>query len=144
MHVMALRYALHSLACGILLATLIACGGTTDSADATPPVDLRVTLSEAPEGPSRSWSMRCAESQVAEERCAAILAAPALHPSAADAAEICTQEYAGPQAIAVRGVVDGAHVDVRASGTDGCGIASARALWSLVGEGAGPAWMVAP
>jgi LysM repeat protein len=59
-------------------------------------------------------------------------------------AQLCSEDYGGPQSAIITGTVGGRHVNVTVARADGCGIADWEALLALLGDPAREGAMPAP
>jgi hypothetical protein len=108
--------------------------------------ELAIMVKPTPAGPSVNYTLVCrdgvptAESKhpKPEAACAALKNnAALLSPAPKPTAQVCTQQYGGPQTATVTGIVDYTPVDVTFARTDGCEIAAWNAAQDVLGASGG-------
>jgi hypothetical protein len=106
--------------------------------------DLEVVVVRAPGEPEQRWTLRCSgptplpgsTHPTAGAACALVASRPeVLAPPARD--RVCTQQYGGPEAATVSGMLSGAAVSRDFRRTDGCGISDWSAAEALLGPPGG-------
>ncbi|HET7140742.1 MAG TPA: SSI family serine proteinase inhibitor [Arthrobacter sp.] len=108
--------------------------------------ELAIMVKPSPTEPAVNYTLVCrngvptAESKhpKPEAACAALKNnAALLSPAPKTTAQVCTQQYGGPQTATVTGIVDDTPVDVTFARTDGCEIANWNAAQDVLGASGG-------
>jgi len=108
--------------------------------------ELAIMVKPSPAEPAVNYTLVCrdgvptAESKHPrpEAACTALKNnAALLSPAPKTTAQVCTQQYGGPQTATVTGIVDDTPVDVTLARTDGCEIAAWNAAQDVLGISGG-------